>query len=447
MPHQVAILGRPNVGKSTLFNRLVGRRSALVHPAPGVTRDRREGEARLLDLSFRIVDTAGLEEAAPHTLTGRMQDQTDRAIGTADLLLLMIDARAGVTPLDRHFADRLRQRSKPVVLIANKCEGGAGAAGMVEAYALGFGEPVPLSAEHGEGLPALRDALAPVLAGLAAPLAGSVPEDALLLAFVGRPNVGKSTLVNRLLDEERVLTGPEPGVTRDAVWISWRWRDRDIRLVDTAGLRRRSRVTARLERLTTADTERAIRFAHVVILLVDGLEGLEKQDLTIARRIVEEGRAMVLAVNKWDAVADRSGVLADIADRLERSLPQLRGLPLIALSALTGGGLARLLPAAAAAHDIWSRRLETAPLNRWLAGMVARHPPPLLQGRRLKLRYITQVKTRPPTFVLFASRPSAVSESYLRYLANGLRDAFELPGVPLRILLRKGRNPYAPGGG
>ncbi len=444
MPLTVAIVGRPNVGKSTLFNRLVGRRQALVHPTPGVTRDRREGEAALLGLSFRAIDTAGLEDEAGETLAGRMQAQTGLAIDEADLLLMLVDARAGVTPLDAHFADALRRSAKPVVLAANKCEGGAGAAGLIEAWRLGLGEPVPISAEHGEGLSALFDALAPHAGARHGDEAGAAEtgEGALNLAIVGRPNVGKSTLVNRLLGEERVLTGPEPGVTRDAVWVAWSWRGRGIRLIDTAGLRRKARVTERLERLTAADTRNAIRFAHVAVLLVDGVEGLEKSDLTIARQIAEEGRAMVLAVNKWDAVADRDARIGEIRDRLERSLPQIRGIPVRTLSALTGRGVARLLPTVFEIYEIWNGRVDTGPLNRWLAGTVDRHPPPIVDGRRLRLRYMTQIKTRPPTFALFASRPASVPESYLRYLTNGLREDFGLTGVPIRIALRKGRNPY-----
>lgn len=444
MPLTVAIVGRPNVGKSTLFNRLVGRRQALVHPTPGVTRDRREGEAALLGLSFKAIDTAGLDDERGDTLTGRMQAQTGRAIDEADLLLMLVDARAGVTPLDSHFADALRRSAKPVVLAANKCEGGAGAAGLIEAYRLGLGEPVPISAEHGEGLSALFDAIAP---HAEAPEAEDTQagEGALNLAIVGRPNVGKSTLVNRLLGEERVLTGPEPGVTRDAVWVEWSWRGREIRLIDTAGLRRRARVSEKLERLTAADTENAIRFAHVAVLLIDGVEGLEKNDLTIARQIAEEGRAMVLAVNKWDVVGDRGGRLGEIRDRLERSLPQIRGIPVRTLSGLTGRGVERLLPTVFEIFEIWNARVDTGPLNRWLAGTVDRHPPPIVGGRRLRLRYMTQVKTRPPTFALFTSRPSVMPESYLRYLVNGLRDDLGLSGVPIRIVLRKGRNPYVEG--
>ena len=443
----VAIVGRPNVGKSTLFNRLVGRRQALVHPTPGVTRDRREGEAGLLGLSFTAIDTAGLEDVRGETLAGRMQAQTGLAIDEADVLLMLVDARAGVTPLDTHFADALRRSAKPVVLAANKCEGGAGAAGLIDSWRLGLGEPVPISAEHGEGLSDLFDALAPYAGAADETPAGeeSEGEGPLNLAVVGRPNVGKSTLVNRLLGEERVLTGPEPGVTRDAVWVAWSWRGREIRLIDTAGLRRRARVSERLERLTAADTENAIRFAHVAVLLVDGTEGLEKSDLTIARRIVEEGRAMVLAVNKWDAVGDRGGSLRTIRDRLERSLPQIRGIPVRTLSGLTGRGVDGLLPTVFETYGVWNLRVDTGPLNRWLAATVDRHPPPIVEGRRLRLRYMTQIKTRPPTFALFASRPSSVPESYLRYLVNGLRDDFGLSGVPIRIALRKGRNPYVAG--
>ena len=442
MPLTVAIVGRPNVGKSTLFNRLVGRRQALVHPTPGVTRDRREGEAGLLGLSFKVIDTAGLEEERGDTLTGRMQAQTERAIDDADLLLMLVDARAGVTPLDAHFADALRRSAKPVVLAANKCEGGAGATGLIEAYRLGLGDPVPISAEHGEGLSDLFDAMAPHAEAPDGTAGAETGEAALNLAIVGRPNVGKSTLVNRLLGEERVLTGPEPGVTRDAIWVSWSWRGREIRLVDTAGLRRKARVSERLERLTAADTGNAIRFAHVAVLLVDGLQGLEKTDLTIARQIAEEGRAMVLAVNKWDAVTDRRARLGEIRDRMERSLPQIRGIPVRTLSGLTGRGVDGLLPTVFEIYEIWNARVDTGPLNRWLAGIVDRHPPPIVEGRRVRLRYMTQIKARPPTFALFTSRPKAVPESYLRYLTNGLREDFGLSGVPIRIALRKGRNPY-----
>ncbi len=446
----VAIIGRPNVGKSTLFNRLVGRRAALVHATPGVTRDRREGEAGLAGLDFTVIDTAGLEEAGGDTLDARIQSQTHRAVAEADVALLLIDARAGVTPLDRHFADWARRLRTPVVLVANKCEGRAGQSGMLEAYELGLGDPIPISAEHGEGLADLRDALAPFVAE--AETEESEPEsdedDAggpLQLAIVGRPNVGKSTLINRLVGDERVVTGPEPGVTRDSIAVEWHWRDMPIRLFDTAGMRRRARVHETLEHLSVGDTERAIRFAHVVVLMMDGEMVAERQDLTIARRVVEEGRALVIAVNKWDLVDDRRETLTKLEDRLERSLPQARGVPVVRLSALTGAGLDRLMPAVAKVYELWNRRLPTGPLNRWLEDMVSRHPPPVVKGRRLRLRYITQVKARPPTFALFGSRPKSLPESYLRYLVNALREDFDLDAVPIRLLPRGGRNPYVEG--
>ena len=457
----VAIVGRPNVGKSTLFNRLVGRRLALVAEEPGVTRDRREGAARLFDLEFTAVDTAGLEEAAAGSLEARMRAQTDRAVATADLALLLIDARAGITPLDRHFADWLRRGPTPVVLVANKCESRAGEAGRLEAFALGLGEPVPLSAEHNLGLSDLRDAIKDVLDGRALELDAQAAEQdaaepdgaeldgaeeegerALQLAIVGRPNVGKSTLVNRLVGEERVLTGPEAGITRDAIAIEWSYKGRPIRLIDTAGLRRRAKAVAKVEKLSVGDALRAIDFAQVVVLLVDAAAPMEKQDLTIARQVLDEGRALVIAVNKWDVCADRAAALKGLGERLERSLPQSRGLPVVTVSALRGQNLDRLLDAVFAAYDVWNRRVPTSALNSWLAGMVQRHPPPAPGGRRIRLRYATQAKTRPPSFVIFCSRPQAVPDAYLRYLENGLRADFDLPGTPIRITLRKGKNPY-----
>ena len=449
----VAIIGRPNVGKSTLFNRLVGRRTALVHPTPGVTRDRREGAARLAGLEFTVIDTAGLEEAASDTLDASIQSQTHRAMADADVALLLIDARAGVTPLDRHFVDWARRSQTPVVLVANKCEGRSGQAGMLEAYELGLGDPVPVSAEHGEGMADLRDALAPFVVEDEAAADATDDEDLdeedqggpLRLAIVGRPNVGKSTLINRLVGDERVVTGPEPGVTRDAIAVEWQWRDMAVRLFDTAGMRRHARVHETLEHLSVGDTERAIRFAHVVVLMMDGEMVAERQDLTIARRVVEEGRALVIAVNKWDLIDDRRETLSKLEDRLERSLPQARGVPVVRLSALTGAGVERLMPAVARVYGLWNRRLPTGPLNRWLENMIARHPPPVVQGRRLRLRYITQVKARPPTFALFASRPKALPESYIRYLVNALREDFDLEAVPIRLLPRGGRNPYVEG--
>jgi len=460
MSFTVIIIGRPNVGKSTLFNRLVGKRLALVDPTPGVTRDRREGEGRIAHLHFTVIDTAGLEDGRGDALEARMRAQTERALADADVALMLIDARAGVTPLDEHFADVVRRGPTPVVLVANKCEGSAGEAGRFDAFALGLGEPLPISAEHGEGMGNLYDALAPY----AGPEAGDDDlvdadseaeaddesegereEPPLQLAVVGRPNVGKSTLINRLVGEDRLLTGPEAGITRDAIAVSWTYRGRAIRLVDTAGLRRKARVIGRLEGLAGADALRAVRFAHVVALMLDATEGLEKQDLTIARTVIDEGRALIIVANKWDAVADPKAARRAIDDRLLASFSQVRGLPVITCSAVTGRGVNRLLPTVLDTYTVWNRHVGTGPLNRWLADAVEHHPPPLARGRRVRLRYMTQAKTRPPTFVLFASRPEALSEGYQRYLINGLRDAFDLDGVPVRLLFRKGRNPYAPG--
>ncbi|HWI26698.1 MAG TPA: ribosome biogenesis GTPase Der [Stellaceae bacterium] len=443
----VTIIGRPNVGKSTLFNRLVGHRLALVDDTPGVTRDRREGEAALGDLRFRVIDTAGLDEAASGSLGARMQEQTARALAGADVALFLIDARTGVTPLDRHFADGLRRGKAPVVLVANKAEGRAGESGLLDAFELGLGEPVAISAEHGEGMAELFAALSPFAAAPETAVSegpGEAGEDRpLQLAIIGRPNVGKSTLVNRLLGEERVLTGPEAGITRDAIATLWQWRGRKVRLIDTAGLRRRPKVEEKLEKLSVAETLRAIRFAEVVVLVLDAMQGLEKQDLTIAEMVEEEGRALVLAVNKWDLVEDRQAALRRVKDRLETSLPQLQGVRLVTLSALSGAGLARLMPAVIETHEAWNRRISTPRLNRWLVRVQDRHPPPLVSGRRLKLRYMAQANIRPPTFALFASKPGDLPETYRRYLVNLLREDFDLPGVPIRMMLRKGKNPFA----
>lgn len=447
----VAIVGRPNVGKSTLFNRLVGKRLALVAPEPGVTRDWRAGEAQLYDLTLTVIDTAGLEEADDTALETRMRKQTERALATADAVFFLIDARAGVTPLDRHFASWLRRTQVPVILVANKCEGAMGEAGRMEAYDLGFGEAVPVSAEHGLGMSDLHEALVALdVARSADDEADGLDEEeaeddgVLQLAVLGRPNAGKSTLVNRLVGEERVLTGPEAGITRDAIAVDWEFEGRAIRLIDTAGLRRRARVVEDLEKLSVADALRSLRFAHVAVLLLDAASPLDKQDLVIASRVVEEGRALVIALNKWDACADRQATMAQVRDRLERSLPQTGGVPVVTVSALRGQNLDKLMRAVVHAYDVWNRRVPTAALNRWLAAMVAAHPPPAPGGRRIKMRYMTQAKGRPPTFIVFCSRPDGIPDSYLRYLENGLRAAFDMPGTPIRIHLRKGDNPYAP---
>ncbi len=456
MSFTVAVIGRPNVGKSTLFNRLTGKRLAIVDNSPGVTRDRREGDASIAGLDFTLIDTAGLDDSADDSLEARMHAQTERAIKDADLALFMIDARAGVTPLDQHFAGWLHKHSTPVILLANKCEGGAGESGLLEAYALGLGDPVAFSAEHGQGLDGLYDALVPFGPTSApAETGGSGETDEtgaqgwrarpLQLAIVGRPNVGKSTMVNALLGEDRMLTGPEAGITRDSISISWTYKDRAIRLIDTAGLRRKARIEEKLEELSVGDTLNAIRFAEVVVLVLDGALGLEKQDLSIARLVVEEGRALVLAVNKWDAVKDKKKAMQGIEDRLQTSLPQVRGVPVITCSALKGKGLEKLLTAVLEVHEIWNRRVETGALNRWLEAMTGAHPPPMAKGRRIKLRYMTQAKARPPTFILFASRKDALPEAYRRYLVGGLRDDFGFPAVPIRIHIRTGKNPYAKG--
>jgi len=442
MSFAVAILGRPNVGKSTLFNRLVGRRLALVDDTPGVTRDRREGEGRIADLNFRVIDTAGLEEAAPASLTGRMQAQTERALGDADVGLLVIDGREGVSEADRHFASWLRRAGKPVVLIVNKAEGRAALPGIGEAYRLGLGDPVPISAEHGEGLAELYERLVP-FSGSGAP-APPGHEKALQLAIVGRPNVGKSTLVNRLIGEERLLTGPEAGITRDAITVDWVWQGRRVRLVDTAGLRRKPRVEGKLEQLSVGDALRAIRFAETVILITDALQPLERQDLTIARLVADEGRAVVLVANKWDVVDEPRALLKSLRERVSVSLPQLQGVAIVPVSALNRSGLDEMMEAAWAADEVWNRRISTADLNRWLAAAREHYPPPLVAGRRLRLRYIAQVSTRPPTFALFASKPAELPDSYRRYLVNALRQDFDLPGTPIRMMLRKGENPYDP---
>ncbi|MDH5748600.1 MAG: ribosome biogenesis GTPase Der [Rhodospirillales bacterium] len=453
MPLTVAILGRPNVGKSTLFNRLVGKRLAIVDNSPGVTRDRREGEARIGDLRFTVIDTAGLTEATGEGLEAMMRAQTDRAVEEADVILMVIDARAGITPLDEHFAVKLRQKGTPVILAANKCEGSGGKSGLIEAYALGLGEALPLSAEHGEGLSDLYDALRPYVEEISrseeenAALAPGEPKPGqpLQLAIVGRPNVGKSTLVNNLLGKERMLTGPEAGITRDSIASAWTFKGQEFQLIDTAGLRRKARISEKIEELSTSDTLRTIRFAQLVVLVLDGDDMLEKQDLTIASLVIEEGRALVIAVNKWDKVKDKKEALGRLNDRLQTSLPQVRGIPVVTLSALTGKGLENLLPTVMKTYHIWNKHISTGRLNAWLKAVTEQHPPPMSKGKRIRLRYITQAKTRPPTFAVFASRAKDLPQSYARYLVNALRDTFDLPGVPIRLYLRKGKNPYVDG--
>ena len=454
MTFTVAIVGRPNVGKSTLFNRLVGKRLALVDNLPGVTRDRREAQARLGDLTFTAIDTAGLEEAAPQTLTARMQEQTEAAIAAADAVMFLIDARAGTTPADRAFADLVRKSGKPAILIANKSEGRAGEAGVLEAYELGLGEPIAISAEHGEGLADLYAGLRAALPDATAPpseakqRAGDIePSEAearpIRIAVVGRPNSGKSTLVNRLLGEERLLTGPEAGITRDAIAVDLRWRDRSFRVHDTAGLRRRARVEGKLEKLSVADALQAVRFAEVVVLLVDAEKPFEEQDLRIADLIEREGRALVIGMNKWDLVERLPGAMKKLREEADHWLPQVKGVPVVAVSGLTGEGLERLVQAVVEAHGVWNRRVGTSALNRWLGKVVASHPPPAVSGRRIRLDYITQPKSRPPSFVLFTSRVDALPDAYRRYLVNSLRETFDLPGTPIRLALREKKNPYA----
>jgi GTP-binding protein len=461
MQRKVAIVGRPNVGKSTLFNRLIGKRLALVDDTPGVTRDRREGVGHLGELEFIIIDTAGLEDADDETMAGRMRRQTEMAVSEADVVLFVIDARAGVTPLDAHFAQWLRRQRKPMVLLANKCEGRGGAIGLAEAHGLGLGDPLPFSAEHGEGLSELYDALAPYVAEPEVEIDTVADDSALLpvdidvdvdtpddpsrpiqLAVVGRPNAGKSTLINSLLGTDRMLTGPEPGLTRDSITIAWEYEGRRIRLVDTAGMRRKARVEQKLEKLSVADSLYSIRMAQVVVLVLDGHLGFDKQDLTIADHVLREGRALVIAVNKWDLVDDRAKALKEIEDRLQTSLPQARGIPVVTLSALTGRHLDRLLPAVMKQYERWNVRIGTSAFNRWLEHMLAKNAPPLANGRSVRIRYGTQVKTRPPTLSLFAGRAETIPETYQRYLINGFRDSFDLAGIPIRIGLRKSKNPF-----
>jgi GTPase len=453
MPFTIAIIGRPNVGKSTLFNRLVGQKLALVDDEPGVTRDRREGEARLGDLEFTIIDTAGLDEGAKGSLTARMQEQTETAIALADALMFVIDARAGLTPNDRAFADFARRADKPVLLLANKSEGKHGEAGAMESYALGLGDPIQISAEHGEGLGELYDALRGLMPEPPADDAESSGDESemdeessnrpIRVAIVGRPNAGKSTLINRLLGEERLLTSSEAGTTRDSIAVEIGWKGRAFRVFDTAGLRRRSRIEEKLEKLSVADALRAVRFAEVVVLMLDAQNKFEEQDLRIADLIEREGRALVIAVNKWDLMDGKGGQISALRTEADHWLPQVSGVPVVAVSGLIGEGIDRLMEAIVAAYAVWNKRVPTSALNRWFEQAVDANPPPAVSGRRLKLNYITQTKARPPSFVLFCSRADAVPQSYLRYLINSLREVFDLPGTPVRITLREKANPFA----
>ncbi|MFN3727234.1 MAG: ribosome biogenesis GTPase Der [Allosphingosinicella sp.] len=445
----LAIVGRPNVGKSTLFNRLVGKRLALVDDRPGVTRDRREGEASLLGLDFTVIDTAGYEDEDPETLPGRMRAQTMAAVRDADAALFVIDARAGVTPLDEEIARWLRSETVPIILAANKAEGRAGESGILEAYGLGLGEPIALSAEHGEGIADLFEQLLPHFdrpeeeeaedeEGTSGPLK---------LAIVGRPNAGKSTLINRILSEERLLTGPEAGITRDSIAIDWQWKAPDgqlrpVRLIDTAGMRKRAKVQDKLEKLAVADARRAVDFAEVVVLLLDATLGLEAQDLRIADNVLQEGRALVIAINKWDVAEGGSGLFNGIRAALDEGLAQVRGVPLLTVSAATGKGLDQLLAAAFEVREAWSRRVPTGELNRWFEAAIEKNPPPAPGGKRIKLRYITQTSARPPSFVLFGTRTDQLPESYRRYLVNGIRKELGFGAVPVRLNLRSTRNPY-----
>ena len=444
MPPVVVIAGRPNVGKSTLFNRLAGRRAALVADTPGVTRDSKEAEAMLRGRQVKLVDTAGLEEAAPETLAGRMRAGAATSVRDADLVLFVIDARAGLTPIDRHFAQWLRRQDKLVLLVANKVEGRLAASAVLDAYELGFGDPVAVSAEHGDGIADLMSEIADRLPP-ETPVADEDDDSKpLKLAIVGRPNAGKSTLLNRLLGEERMLVGPEPGLTRDAIASMLTDEGgRRIEIVDTAGLRRPARIEADLEKMSVGSAIHALKMAEVVILAIDATEGINDQDLRIAQLIEREGRACVLVLNKWDAVEDRNATRKLISDRLETSLTQMKGIPVVTLSALTGAGVERLLPVVRRAHEIWNKRVTTGELNRWFETALERHPPPLVDGRRLKLRYVTQAKARPPTFLAFGTRAERIPEDYSRYLVNSLRETFDLPGTPIRLQLRGTKNPFA----
>ena len=476
MGFTLAIVGRPNVGKSTLFNRLVGKRIALVDDTPGVTRDRRSARGRIGDLQFEIIDTAGLEEGKTGSLSERMRAQTQQALQEADVTLMLYDARTGITPMDEHFANWLRRSKANSILAANKCEGKLADANVYEAYSLGLGEPLAISAEHGEGLGELYQAIVGALEEQGIDpyedekklkdAAARTPKDTgpaegdmdyefvdeegddeqearpLRMAIVGRPNAGKSTLINTLVGEDRLIVGPEAGLTRDSISVPWDWEGMPVKLFDTAGMRKRARVTEKLEKLSVADGLRAVQFAEVVVLLLDSERGIERQDLKIAELVVKEGRALVIALNKWDAVDDRLAAKRQLTDTLTTSLPQLKGVKVVNFSGLTGKGVQHLMPAVQEAYEIWNARIPTAAFNRWLADALEKHPAPSVGGRRIKIRYGAQVKARPPTFSLFCNRPDDLPDSYKRYLENELRRDFDLPGVPLRLFLRKSDNPY-----
>lgn len=448
----VAIIGRPNVGKSTLFNRLTGRRTALVSDFPGLTRDRRDESCELFGRQVRLLDTAGLEEAPRGSIPSRMRAQSEQAVQDADIILFVIDARDGVTPADDKFADIVRKSGRPTILVANKCEGRQGDEGFYEAFSLGLGQPVAISAEHGEGIGELERE---ILSGVGLDIEDKVSTDEeevegasealrpIRIAIVGRPNAGKSTLVNALLGEDRVITGPEPGLTRDSIETDFSWQGRSVRIVDTAGLRRKSRITDKAEKLSASDTVRALRFAEVVVVMIDAERPFEHQDLTIASMVVEEGRALVVAINKWDLINEKQSQLKALRDIVGQKLAQVPGVKVVPVSALAERGLDKLMAAIMSSHGTWNKRIPTAPLNDWLRATVERHPPPAVAGRRIRIRYITQPSARPPTFVAFTSRPSALPKSYLRYLLNSLRETFDLPGTPIRLNLRKNDNPFS----
>jgi GTP-binding protein len=447
MSFTIAIVGRPNVGKSTLFNRLVGKRLALVDDSPGVTRDRREGQAKLGDLRFTAIDTAGLEDAAPTSLAGRMMAQTKAAIEQADAVLFVVDGRAGLVPDDNVFADVIRRSGKPTVVVVNKAEGKQGESGRLEAYALGLGEPVAISAEHGEGMADLYDGVRNALPKATGEVESESEEDeegrAIRVAVVGRPNAGKSTLINKLLGEDRMLTGPEPGITRDAIAVELEWQGKHFRFHDTAGMRRRPKIQEKLEKLSVSDTLHAIKFAEVVVLLMDSEHPFEEQDLRIADLVEREGRALVVCVSKFDLVEKKPGIIGKLREETDHWLPQVKGVPVIGVSGVTGEGLDRLMQAIVDIHVIWNKRVSTRSINKWLEGVTTAHPPPAVSGRRIRLNYMTQPKARPPSFVLFCTRADAIPAAYTRYLVNSIRENFDLPGTPIRLTLREKENPYA----